>query len=64
MSDTFAKVVEVIEVRSTIGKGNEADPIRQIVQYFNFTGQLLAIQDPAHWYDRGPNVSHTERQNG
>lgn len=54
---TFAKVVEVIEVRSTIGKGNESDPMRQIVQYFNFAGQLLAVQDPAHWYEIGPNLS-------
>ena len=51
---TFAKVIEVIEVRSTIGKGIEADPMRQVVHYFNFAGQHLATQDPAHWYEDGP----------
>lgn len=50
----LSKVVQLIETRSTIGKGNEQDPLRQIIEYFNFDGVRVAIQDPATWYKSEP----------
>lgn len=51
----FAKRIEVIEVRSSRGSGkDETDPVRQIVQYFNFEGVLLAETDPAPWFEVHP----------
>lgn len=46
-----SKVISVIETRSTIGRGkHETDPVRQIVEYFDFQGSRLAVVDPAPSY--------------
>lgn len=37
-----AKVIRVIEVRSLIGAGIKGDPIREVREYFNEEGELLA----------------------
>lgn len=36
-----ARVIQVIETKSTRGKGTDADPIRQVKQYWDFEGNLL-----------------------
>ena len=36
-----AKVIQVIETKSTRGKGTDADPVRQVTQYWDFEGNLL-----------------------
>ena len=36
-----AKVIQVIETKSTRGKGTDVDPVRQVTQYWDFEGNLL-----------------------
>jgi hypothetical protein len=40
-----ARVIQVIEVEATRGKGVEDNPIRRVMQYFSFDGVLLAEFD-------------------
>lgn len=40
-----AKVIKVIRTESIIGNGTEEDPVRQIYQYWDFKGNLLAKHD-------------------
>ena len=43
-----AEVIQVIKTTLTLrGKGTDEDPIRQVVQYWSLTGELLAGLDPA-----------------
>ena len=39
-------VIQVIEVKTTIGKGTERDPNRIIAEYWSLDGVLLAVYDP------------------
>lgn len=41
-----ASVIQVIQVCSITGAGVEGDPVRQIVEYYSLTGELLARRDP------------------
>lgn len=40
-----AKVIQVIETRSSRGKGTADDLSRQVVQYWSLEGELLAEKD-------------------
>ncbi len=40
-----AKVIQVIETKSTRGKGTDADPVRQVTQYWDFEGNLIGEKD-------------------
>jgi hypothetical protein len=39
------RILEVIEVRSICGAATEADPVREVVEYFSMDGVLLARHD-------------------
>ncbi len=41
-----AKVIQVIETSALRGKGTEEDRCREIKQYWDFEGNLLAENDP------------------
>ncbi|KAK9679495.1 hypothetical protein QE152_g40009 [Popillia japonica] len=41
----MAKVIPVIETRSIRGRGEEDDPVREVFQYWDFDGKLLAERD-------------------
>jgi len=41
-----ARVIQVIETRSLAGIGTREDVYRQVTQYWDFEGQLLASFDP------------------
>lgn len=41
-----AKVVQVIKTNSTRGDGTSADPKREVVQYWDFDGNLIGSHDP------------------
>ena len=41
-----AKVISVIETRSLRGRGTSDDPCREVIQYWDFEGNLLAENDP------------------
>lgn len=41
-----AKVIEVIEVKTTIGKGVVGNPYREIIEYYTLDGKLIAHNDP------------------
>jgi hypothetical protein len=41
-----AAVIKVIVTESVVGSGRDEDPIRKIVQYWSFEGELLAVSDP------------------
>lgn len=41
-----AKVIQVIETKSTIGLGTENDMVRVVTKYWDFEGNLLAENDP------------------
>ncbi|WP_302812783.1 hypothetical protein [Phascolarctobacterium faecium] len=47
-----AAVIEVIVTESVVGSGSDADPIRKIVQYWSFEGELLAVSDPISRYGK------------
>lgn len=40
------KILSVIEIMATIGDGTHDNPRRVVVQYWDFKGNLLAINDP------------------
>ena len=40
-----AKVIQVIETKSTRGKGTSADPVRVVIQYWDFEGNLICEKD-------------------
>lgn len=40
-----ARVIAVIETKSIRGLGTEDDPVREVVQYWNLHGKLLAEKD-------------------
>lgn len=44
-----AKVVQVIETMTNIGKGTEKDPCRHLIEYWDFEGNKLAEYDTIHW---------------
>lgn len=54
-----AKVIKVIETRSIRGFGTQADVCREVKQYWNFDGNLLAEHDPIllERFDRSEDVS-------
>ncbi len=41
-----ARVIQVIETTALRGEGTEDDKCRQVKQYWNFNGKLLAENDP------------------
>ena len=41
-----AEVVQVIKTKALAGRGTEDDPCREIVQYWDFDGNMLAKIDP------------------
>lgn len=41
-----AKIVEVIEVKVSKGKGTDKDLMRIITEYWSKDGKLLAVNDP------------------
>lgn len=41
-----ARVIQVIETRALRGIGTEEDMCREVVQYWDFEGNLLAESDP------------------
>ena len=40
-----AKVISVIVTRALKGLGTENDPVREVIQYWDFDGNLLAEHD-------------------
>lgn len=40
-----AKVIQVIQTKSLLGKGIDEDPVRFVYQYWDFEGKLLAEHD-------------------
>ncbi len=40
-----AKVISVIVTRALKGSGTESDPVREVIQYWDFDGNLLAEHD-------------------
>lgn len=42
-----AKVIQVIETQANRGSGTEDDPVRTVIQYWDFDGKHLAENDPA-----------------
>lgn len=40
------KVIQVVEVKSLVGKGVDGDPGRQITEYFSLDGVRLARAEP------------------
>lgn len=40
-----AKIIEVIETKSLRGEGTVENPCRQVTQYWNLEGELLAEHD-------------------
>lgn len=43
-----AKVIQVIETKSKRGLGTEKDPVREVIQYWDFEGNFLAEMDKEH----------------
>lgn len=43
-----AKVIQVIETRAKRGLGTEKDPVREVIQYWDFDGNFLAEMDEEH----------------
>ena len=40
-----AKVREVIEIKSIIGKGTKESPVHEVLEYYSLDGELLARRD-------------------
>lgn len=40
-----AKIIQVIETHSLVGRGTESDPCRELIQYWDFDGKLLCNHD-------------------
>ena len=43
-----ARVVQVIETKSERDLGTEKDPVREVIQYWDFEGNFLAEMDTEH----------------
>jgi hypothetical protein len=43
-----ARVVQVIETKSERGLGTKKDPVREVIQYWDFEGNFLAEMDTEH----------------
>ena len=43
-----AKIIQVIETKSSRGFGTEKDPVRDVTQYWDLEGNFLAEMDPEH----------------
>ena len=41
-----ARVAQVIEVQTVVGKGTGEEPNRIITEYWSLNGELLAVNDP------------------
>ena len=41
-----AKVIQVIQTVSVKGNGTELDPCREVIQYWDFEGNLIVTKDP------------------
>ena len=41
-----AKVMQVIVTKAIEGSGTAEDPVRTVLQYWDFDGKLLATNDP------------------
>lgn len=41
-----AKVIQVIETKTLRGLGIKGDPVREVIQYWDFKGNFLAEMDP------------------
>ena len=41
-----AKVISVVQVEAKIGTGTKEDPVRNVIQYWDIEGNLLAERDP------------------
>ena len=53
-----ARIVEVIETRSIMGKGTEDDICRVVVQYWHKNGELIATIDPINKERKNENKKH------
>lgn len=40
------KVIEVIEVKSLAGRGEEGNPMYEVTEYYSLDGELLARHNP------------------
>ena len=45
-NNTHAKRVELIEVETTIGRGDEESPFRRVRIYYDLKGNVQATYDP------------------
>ncbi len=45
-----ARIIQVIETKAIKGLGIERDPVRDVTQYWDFDGNLLAEFDPDPQY--------------
>lgn len=41
-----ARIIQVIETRSIRGNGTDEDVCREVIQYWDFEGNVLAEKDP------------------
>ena len=41
-----ARVIQVIETRSCRGYGTQENPYREVIQYWDFDGNMLVEKDP------------------
>lgn len=41
-----ARVIQVIEIKADRGLGTKQDPVREVTQYWDLDGKLLAEVDP------------------
>lgn len=63
------KVITVIEIKAIAGEGTSDDPTRNITQYWDMDGNLLAVADPEAYgidynkinFRRGENDGNTSR---
>lgn len=39
------QVIEVVQVKYLRGSGSEKDPVREVIQYWDLSGKLLAERD-------------------
>ncbi len=47
-----ARVIQIIETKSTRGKGTDADPVRVVTQYWDFDGNLICEKDAIRELER------------
>ena len=48
-----ARVIQVIETKAMRGSGTPKQPIREVIQYWSFDGELLAENDPLGHFTGG-----------